>query len=110
MSRQSLLAFAMLSQPAFAVDLPKPISCYQDGTNAKDIDAYMSCFTADAEMIDASRTFGGIRRNSCLGGAWGHLQRRDLQASQDSETEAGICEDGSELAELGRSLHILVGR
>ena len=55
----SLLALAMLSQPAFAGDLPKPISCYQDCANAKDIEAYMSCFAADAEMIDVSRTFAG---------------------------------------------------
>ena len=54
-----LLALAMLSQPAFAEDLPKPISCYQDSANAKDIEAYMSCFTADAEMIDVSRTLAG---------------------------------------------------
>ncbi|MXY33860.1 MAG: nuclear transport factor 2 family protein [Boseongicola sp. SB0664_bin_43] len=54
-----LIAFSMLFQPASAADLPKPISCYQDSTNAKDIEAYMSCFTADAEMIDVSRTFAG---------------------------------------------------
>ena len=59
MFRQSLQAIAMLSQPAFAEDLPKPISCYQDGINARDIDAYMSCFTAGAEMIGESRTFAG---------------------------------------------------
>ena len=59
MVRLSLLALAMLSQPALTEDLPKPISCYQDGTYAKDIEAYMSCFTADAEMIDVSRTFVG---------------------------------------------------
>ena len=57
--RKSLLALAMLSQPAFAEALPKPISCYQVGTNAMDIDAYMSCFTDGAEMIDVSRTFTG---------------------------------------------------
>lgn len=57
MAGLSQLALAILPQPAFAEELPKPISCYQDGTNAKDIEAYMSCFAADAEMIDVSRTF-----------------------------------------------------
>lgn len=62
--RKSLMASAVaavagLVTPAFAEDLPRPISCYQDGANSKDIDAYMSCFAADAEMIDVSRTFQG---------------------------------------------------
>lgn len=62
--RKALMASAVaaaagLVSPAFAEDLPLPISCYQDGANAKDIDAYMSCFAADAEMIDVSRTFQG---------------------------------------------------
>lgn len=50
----------LLSGPALAAqDLPQAIRCYGDGTNAKDIDAYMACFTADAVMIDVSRTFTG---------------------------------------------------
>ena len=59
MLRHSLLAFAIAAQSAFAEGLPQPISCYQQSANAKDIDAYMSCFTPDAEMIDVSRTFTG---------------------------------------------------
>ncbi len=59
MFRKSLLALAIFAQPAFAESLPEPILCYQASTNAKDIEAYMSCFTADAEMIDVSRTFSG---------------------------------------------------
>ena len=50
---------ATLSQPALAEDLPKSISCCRDSTNAKVIEACMSCFTADAEMIDVSRTIAG---------------------------------------------------
>ena len=63
MFRLSLLAIAMLSRSAFAGDLSKPISCYQDVTYAKDIDACTSCFTADAELIDVSRTFVGQGAN-----------------------------------------------
>lgn len=50
---------ALLSTPAMAQDLPVAIQCYQTSTNAEDIDAYMSCFTEDAEIIDVSRTFSG---------------------------------------------------
>ncbi len=39
--------------------MPQAISCYQDSANAKDIDAYMACFTPYAEMIDVSRAFNG---------------------------------------------------
>lgn len=59
MLKQSLVLFALLTTPALADDLPKAISCYQESTNAKNIDAYMACFTPDAEMIDVSRTFNG---------------------------------------------------
>ena len=53
------VAVDCLASPAYAEDLPMPISCYQEGSNSKNIDAYMSCFTEDAEMIDLSRTFRG---------------------------------------------------
>ncbi len=59
MFRKSLPAFAIVTQPAFAENLPDPILCYQASTNAKDTEAYMSCFTADAEMIDVSRNSSG---------------------------------------------------
>ena len=67
MLKCGLLALFLLVLPfkadilptAKAEDLPTAISCYQDSTNAKDIDAYMACFTPDAEMIDVSRTFTG---------------------------------------------------
>lgn len=50
---------ALGAVPALAEDLPQAITCYQDSANAKDINAYMACFTQDAEMIDVSRTFNG---------------------------------------------------
>ena len=59
MLKRTLIAIVLLATPALADDLPEAISCYQDSTNVKDIDAYMACFTADAEMIDVSRTFNG---------------------------------------------------
>lgn len=59
MLKRCLLALTLSTQPAIAEGLPQAISCYQDSTNAKDIDAYMACFTPDAEMIDVSRTFTG---------------------------------------------------
>ena len=68
MLRRTLLAGALLSSAAVAGSttsvqasepLPTAIACYQASTNAKDIDAYLACFTADAEMIDVSRTFNG---------------------------------------------------
>lgn len=59
MLRKTLIALVLLVQPAVANDLPNAISCYQESTNAKDIDAYMACFTPEAEMIDVSRTFTG---------------------------------------------------
>ncbi|PSL19382.1 nuclear transport factor 2 family protein [Shimia abyssi] len=59
MLKQSLIALAILAQPVLAEDLPTAITCYESSTNAKDIDAYMACFTQDAEMIDVSRTFNG---------------------------------------------------
>lgn len=49
----------LFATPAMAQDLPVAIQCYQAGANAENIDAYMSCFTADAEMIDVSRIFTG---------------------------------------------------
>jgi len=39
--------------------LPAAIACYQTAANAKDIDAYIDCFTPDAEMPDVSRVFHG---------------------------------------------------
>ncbi len=59
MLRRMLAIAAIIASPAFAEELPQAIECYQQGSNAEDIDAYMSCFTADAEMIDVSRTFTG---------------------------------------------------
>lgn len=59
MLRQTLIALALLVQSALADNLPQAISCYQESANAEDIDAYMACFTKDAEMLDVSRTFNG---------------------------------------------------
>ncbi|MEM6986949.1 MAG: nuclear transport factor 2 family protein [Pseudomonadota bacterium] len=62
------LSFALLltASVAIAADpLPTAIDCYQTSTRAKDLDAYMACFTRDAEMIDVTRRFTGhnaIRR------------------------------------------------
>ena len=55
-----LLFLVLIVTPTYANDtLPTAIDCYQTSTNAKDIDAYMECFTKDVEMIDVSRTFNG---------------------------------------------------
>lgn len=51
---------ALLSAPAMAQDRPVAIQCYQTSANAEDIDAYMDCFTEDAQIIDVSRTFSGV--------------------------------------------------
>ncbi len=59
MLARCLAALAVMTQTAFAEELPTAISCYQEGSNAKDIDSYMSCFADDAEMIDVSRVFAG---------------------------------------------------
>ena len=59
MLKQTLIALAFLAQPALAEDLPQAITCYQNSTQSEDINAYMACFTQDAEMIDVSRTFNG---------------------------------------------------
>lgn len=59
MFKQLALALAVSITSAMAEELPQAISCYQASTNAKDIDAYVGCFTTDAEMIDVSRTFKG---------------------------------------------------
>ena len=59
MVRSLLLGLSLIAQPAMAEELPQAIACYQEGTNARDIDAYMACFAADAEMIDVSRRFSG---------------------------------------------------
>ena len=59
MLKRSLLVLLLLAQPLKADDLPAAISCYRDSTNARDIDAYVACFAADAEMIDVSRTISG---------------------------------------------------
>ena len=54
------LFLALVASPAYAEEsLPAAIDCYQTSSNAKDIDAYMGCFTHDAEMIDVSRVFNG---------------------------------------------------
>ena len=55
-----LLTATLVPAGSFAQDtLPTAIKCYQSSTNAKDIDAYMACFTKDAEMVDVSRVFKG---------------------------------------------------
>jgi len=59
MLKRTTLMLALLASPVLAEDLPLTIDCYQSSANAKDIDAYMACFTEDAEMIDVSRTFNG---------------------------------------------------
>lgn len=59
MVRSLLLGLSLIAQPAMAEELPQAIACYQESTNARDIDAYMACFAADAEMIDVSRRFSG---------------------------------------------------
>ena len=53
------LAMASINLASANDPLPTAIACYQTSTNAKDIDAYLGCFTPDAEMIDVSRTFNG---------------------------------------------------
>jgi len=40
-------------------ELPAAIACYQAAAHAKAIDAYIDCFTPDAEMVDVSRAFNG---------------------------------------------------
>lgn len=105
MLRQGLLALAMLSQPAFAGDLPKPISFYQDAANAKDIDAYMSCFTADAEMTDVSRAHTG--QDAIRAWALREVTAKGIFRQRENlERGAGTCEDRRELAELEHLLHI----
>ena len=42
MLRSLLLGLSLIAQPAMAEELPQAIACYQESTNAKDIDAYMS--------------------------------------------------------------------
>lgn len=60
MIKYLFLFLALAASPVYAQEtLPTAINCYQTSTNAKDIDAYMACFTQDAEMIDVSRTFNG---------------------------------------------------
>ena len=59
MLKRFCLALVFLSQPAYADSLPVAISCYQDRTNTKDIDACMACFVPDAEMVDVNRTING---------------------------------------------------
>lgn len=55
-----LLIAMLVPQGSFAQDtLPMAIQCYQSSTNAKDIDAYMACFTEGAETVDVSRVFKG---------------------------------------------------
>ena len=90
MLRTLILAGALAAgSVAFASEkLPTAIKCYQDSTNAKDIDAYLGCFTPDAEMIDVSRTFVGheairkwaLREVIPKGDAFTH--RRILESSE----------------------------
>ena len=53
-----LLALAVHSF-LHAEELPVPLRCYQQNTQAEDIEGYMSCFTDDAVMIDVGRTITG---------------------------------------------------
>ena len=56
----AFIAVSMTAASALADEkLPIAIDCYQTATNAKNIDAYMACFSNEAEMIDVSRTFRG---------------------------------------------------
>lgn len=55
-----LVGMLLATSVATADELPQSIMCYQDAANAEDIDAYMDCFTTDAEMVDVSRTFNGV--------------------------------------------------
>lgn len=58
--KKALALLMLLPATAFAQQpLPQAIDCYQHSTQSKNIDAYMACFTRDAEMIDVSRTFIG---------------------------------------------------
>ncbi|WCE31840.1 nuclear transport factor 2 family protein [Vibrio sp. SCSIO 43137] len=60
-----LIWLSLLAGSAFAQPLPTAIDCYQNSTQARDIEAYMACFADDAVMIDVSRQFVGkeaIRR------------------------------------------------
>ena len=57
-----LLICMFWSSLLLAETLPTAINCYQQSTNAKDIDAYMACFTDNPTMIDVSRTFKGQER------------------------------------------------
>ena len=60
MFKYLLIFLALVASPTNSEDaLPTAIQCYQTSTNAEDINAYMACFTEDAEMIDVSRTFNG---------------------------------------------------
>ena len=77
----------LLAGPGLAAEpLPLAIECYQTATNAKDIDAYMACFTEDAVMIDVSRTFEGqeaIRKwalGEVIGGGQTFKHRKILES------------------------------
>lgn len=59
--KYSLLGLILLAGSVSAQPLPSAIDCYQNSTQAKDIDAYMSCFADGAEMLDVSRTIDGNR-------------------------------------------------
>ncbi|MDG3086399.1 nuclear transport factor 2 family protein [Vibrio hannami] len=63
--KYGFLSLLLLAGSTVAQPLPTAIDCYQSSTQARDIDAYMACFTDDAVMVDVSRTFEGqsaIRR------------------------------------------------
>ena len=53
------LVISLFSWPITAADLPAAIACYQSATAAKDIDAYMGCFSEAPIMIDVSREIRG---------------------------------------------------
>ena len=59
MLKYLILSLGVVTGSALAQDRPPAISCYQNATNSKDIDAYMACFADNAEMIDVSRSFQG---------------------------------------------------
>ena len=55
----AFVIITFIALPAYTEELPDAIACYQIGANAKEIDAYMSCFTDDAVIIDVAREIRG---------------------------------------------------
>ena len=83
------VALLLTASVAIAAEpLPTAIDCYQTSTQAKDLDAYMACFTQDAEMIDVTRSFTGqdaIRRwaqREVIPGGESFKHRKILEAAE----------------------------